>query len=107
MPTTGPQDASTGTLFHTLTATTLPTALKTSGANGYLAGTAASQLDFQNTITSRLPLIITVVVLTALILILVTFRSVPLAIKAALNLLSIGRRTASWSRSSSGAGAGA
>ena len=91
VPTTGPQDASTGTLFHTLTATTLPTALKTSGANGYLAGTAASQLDFQNTITSRLPLIITVVVLTALILILVTFRSVPLAIKAALlNLLSIG-----------------
>jgi putative drug exporter of the RND superfamily len=57
VPTTGPQDASTGTLFHTLTATTLPTALKTSGANGYLAGTAASQLDFQNTITSRLPLI--------------------------------------------------
>src|ERR1035438_4401239 len=77
--------------LHTLTATTLPTALKTSGANGYLAGTAASQLDSQNTITSRLPLIITVVVLTALILILVTFRSVPLAIKAALlNLLSIG-----------------
>jgi len=78
-------------LFHTLTDTTLPNALKGSGATGYVAGSAASQLDFQNTIISRIPLIIGVVVLTALILILVTFRSVPLAIKAALlNLISIG-----------------
>jgi RND superfamily putative drug exporter len=91
VPTTGPQDAATASLFQTLTTTTLPTALKASGASGYVAGTAASQLDFQNTITSRLPLIIAVVMMTALILILVTFRSVPLAIKAALlNLLSIG-----------------
>jgi RND superfamily putative drug exporter len=91
VPTTGPQDAATASLFQTLTTTTLPTALKASGASGYVAGTAASQLDFQNTITSQLPLIIAVVMLTALILILVTFRSVPLAIKAALlNLLSIG-----------------
>ena len=91
VPSTGPQDSATGTLFHTLTDTTLPDALKGSGATGYVTGTAASQLDFQATIISRLPLIIGVVVLTALILILVTFRSVPLAIKAALlNLISIG-----------------
>jgi putative drug exporter of the RND superfamily len=91
VPTTGPQDPATAALFHTLTDTTLPDALKGSGATGYVAGTAASQLDFQDTIISRLPLIIGVVVLTALILILVTFRSVPLAIKAALlNLISIG-----------------
>ena len=91
VPATGPQDPATATLFHTLTDTTLPNALKGSGATGYVAGSAASQLDFQNTIISRIPLIIGVVVLTALILILVTFRSVPLAIKAALlNLISIG-----------------
>ena len=91
VPTTGPQDPATATLFHTLTDTTLPNALKSSGATGYVAGTTATQFDFQNTIISRLPLIIGVVVLTALILILITFRSVPLAIKAALlNLISIG-----------------
>jgi RND superfamily putative drug exporter len=91
VPLTGPQDAATGTLFHTLTAATLPTALRGSGTTGYVAGTTASQLDFQNTITGRLPLIIGVVVLTALALILITFRSVLLAIKAALlNLISIG-----------------
>ncbi len=90
-PATGPQDAVTAGLFRTLTDTTLPDALKDSGTRGYVAGSAAAQLDFQNTIISRLPLIIGVVVLTALILILVTFRSVPLAIKAALlNLISIG-----------------
>jgi RND superfamily putative drug exporter len=91
VPATGPQDAATGALFHKLTATTLPNALRSSGTTGYVAGTAASQLDFQNTIISRLPLIVGIVVLTALILILITFRSVPLAIKAALlNLISIG-----------------
>jgi RND superfamily putative drug exporter len=91
VPTTGPQDAATGNLFRSLTTTTLPNALMDSGATGYVAGTAASQLDFQNTIVSRLPLIIGVVLLTAFFLILVTFRSVTLAIKAALlDLLSIG-----------------
>jgi putative drug exporter of the RND superfamily len=91
VPTTGPQDAASGDLFHTLTSSTLPTALKGSGATGYVAGTAAALLDFQATLTQRLPLIIGLVVLTALVLILVTFRSVLLAVKAALlNLISIG-----------------
>lgn len=54
VPTTGPQEVATGTLFQTLTTTTLPTTLRASGATGYVAGTAASQLDCQKTITSRL-----------------------------------------------------
>ncbi len=90
IPTTGPQGAATNDLFQRLTTSTIPDAVKASGATGYVAGTAAAQLDFQTTLNSRLPLIIGVVVLTALLLILVTFRSVLLAIKAAvLNLVSI------------------
>jgi RND superfamily putative drug exporter len=90
VPASGPQDAATSTLFSTLVDTTLPHALSGSGAAGYVTGTAASQLDFQDVLTARLPIIIAVVVLTAFLLILSSFRSLLLAMKAALlNLLSI------------------
>ena len=90
VPTSGPQDAATADLFDTLVAHTLPSALSGSGAQGYVTGTTASQLDFQQVLLDRLWVIIGVVVLTAFLLILTSFRSLLLAVKAAvLNLLSI------------------
>ncbi|PWJ53769.1 putative drug exporter of the RND superfamily [Quadrisphaera granulorum] len=90
IPTTSPQDEATSDLYDTLLNTTLPTALADTGAKGYLTGTTASQFDFQEVLVDRLPIIIGVVVLTAFLLILASFRSLLLAIKAAvLNLLSI------------------
>jgi putative drug exporter of the RND superfamily len=94
VPATSPQDAATGTLLSTLRTTTLPRALAGTGDRGYVTGNTAAQLDFQNQVASHLPVIIGVVIAAAFCLLLLTFRSPVLALKAAvLNLLSIG---AAW-----------
>ncbi len=91
IPRSSPQDAATGTLLSTLRDHTLPAALAGTGAQGYVTGSAAAQLDFRNQIGSRLPVIIGVVIGLAFLLLLIFFRSPVLALKAALlNLLSIG-----------------
>ncbi|WP_017935928.1 MMPL family transporter [Nocardioides sp. Iso805N] len=91
VPKTGPQDAATLTLLDTLRAQTLPKALAGSQARGLVTGPVASQLDFRNKIADRLPLIVIVVIVLAFLLLLATFRSPVLALKAAvLNLVSIG-----------------
>jgi RND superfamily putative drug exporter len=89
-PQGGPQDQSTTVLYNQLVTQTIPDALHHTLATGYLTGATATQIQFDELLTSRLPLIIAVVVATAFLLILSAFRSVSLAIKAAiLNLLSI------------------
>ena len=90
VPTTAPQAPATTTLFNRLLSTTLPKALAGSGATGYVGGGTASFIQFTSTLSSRLLLIIAVVVATAFLLIMTAFRSLLLAVKAAvLNLLSI------------------
>ena len=91
VPATGPQNAATTNLVHTLVNQTLPDALKGTGAKGYVTGQTAAYVQFSDTMSARLPIIIAVVVATAFLLILSAFRSPLLAVKAAvLNLLSIG-----------------
>lgn len=88
-PATGPQNAGTGSLFTRLTDTTLPTALRGTGAEGYLTGSTAGQLDFRDTVKDRLPLIIGIVLAAALLLLIFVFRSVVIPLKAvALNLFT-------------------
>jgi RND superfamily putative drug exporter len=90
-PTTAPQAAQTSGLFDRLINTAVPDALAGTGAQGYVTGTTASQLQFRDTVSARLPIIIAVVVATAFLLVLASFRGLLLALKAAvLNLLSIG-----------------
>jgi len=90
IPESGPQSRATTTLFDRLIDTVVPDALHGSGTVGYVTGSVASNIQFAATLTSRLPIIIAVVVLTAFLLIMTTFRSLLLAIKAALlNLISI------------------
>jgi len=90
IPSTGPQDQATETLHNTLVNTTLPQALKGTGYQGYVTGLQAAQTEFDQIVTSRLPYIIAVVIAVAFLLIMTAFRSLPLAIKAAvLNLFSI------------------
>ncbi len=90
IPTTGPQDAATATLYDTLVGTTLPQALAGTGYPGYVTGLQASQTEFDDIVTGQLPVIIAVVIAVAFLLIMTAFRSVLLAVKAAvLNLFSI------------------
>ena len=90
-PDSRPQDAATSTLNDTLENTTLPSVLSPQGAQGYVTGSLAGQLDFVGEVSQRLPIIIGVVIAAAFVLLLLSFRSPVLALKAAvLNLFSIG-----------------
>ncbi len=91
IPASAPQATATRELFHKLVDTTLPNTLRGTGAHGYVTGTAAQQIQFRDTITGSLPIVIGVVVALAFLLLMMTFRSIWIPIKAAiLNLLSIG-----------------
>ncbi|MFF4658291.1 MMPL family transporter [Streptomyces sp. NPDC001381] len=90
-PDTGPEEQATSDLLHRLEDHTLPDALAGSGAEGYVTGVTAAQLTFRDVVVDRLPVIIAVVVAAAFLLLLTVFRSLLVALKAALlNLLSIG-----------------
>ena len=87
IPTTRPQATQTTALVNTLRDDVLPKEHATS----YITGTTAGAVDFTRQITSRLPWLIVAVVAISFILLTVAFRSVMIAVKAAiLNILSIG-----------------
>lgn len=89
-PDTGPQEEATSDLMHRLENDTLPDALSDSGAQGYVTGVTAAQLTFRDVVVDRLPVIVTVVVAASFLLLLTVFRSLLVALKAALlNLVSI------------------
>ncbi|MEW2082312.1 MMPL family transporter [Streptomyces sp. NPDC005283] len=85
-----PQDEVTTELVNRLEDDVLPEAVNGTAAQGYVTGTTAAQVDFLDIVSSRLPLIIAVVVALAFLIILIVFRGLPVAVKAAvLNVLSI------------------
>ncbi|MFI0788970.1 MMPL family transporter [Streptomyces lydicus] len=85
-----PQDAGTTALVNRLKDEVLPRAVRGTDGHGYVTGTTAGQVDFLDLVASRLPLIIAVVVALAFLIILIVFRGVLVALKAAvLNVLSI------------------
>ncbi|WP_327683313.1 MMPL family transporter [Streptomyces sp. NBC_00467] len=88
--TQAPQDERTTELTNHLVDDALPQAVAGTPAKGYAAGTTAAQVDFLDIVSSRLPVIIAVVVALAFLIILIVFRGVLVAVKAAvLNVLSI------------------
>ncbi|MFJ3900303.1 MMPL family transporter [Streptomyces sp. NPDC090025] len=85
-----PQDEKTTELTNHLVDDVLPQAVAGTDAQTYVTGTTAAQVDFLDIVSSRLPLIIAVVVALAFLVILVVFRGLLVAVKAAvLNVLSI------------------
>ncbi|MET9727006.1 MMPL family transporter [Streptomyces zaomyceticus] len=85
-----PQDEKTTQLTNHLVEDVLPQAATGTEAKTYVTGTTASQVDFLDLVSSRLPLIIAVVVGLAFLVILTVFRGLLVAVKAAvLNVLSI------------------
>jgi len=91
LPASSPQGTATQQLFSRLVDTTLPQVLRGTGTTGYVTGATALQLQFRDTITSSLPIVICLVVALGFLLLMTTFRSLLIALKAALlNVLSIG-----------------
>jgi RND superfamily putative drug exporter len=87
IPTTRPQAAATSSLVQTLRNDVLPKYHATT----YVTGTTPGNVDFTNQISSRMLILILAVVAVAFVLLTMAFRSVIIAVKAAiLNLLSIG-----------------
>ncbi|MFF6999678.1 MMPL family transporter [Streptomyces sp. NPDC008313] len=85
-----PQSAATTGLANRLVDDTLPQGVSGTDAKGYVTGTTAAQVDFRDIVAERLPLIIAVVVALAFLIILIVFRGLLVALKAAvLNVLSI------------------
>jgi uncharacterized membrane protein YdfJ with MMPL/SSD domain len=89
-PTTGEQDPATNTLVNRFRDEVLPSATAGTGIRAYLTGPNAGNVTFANLVGTRLPWLIGAVVALSMLLLLVMFRSVTIAIKAAvMNLLSI------------------
>ncbi|MGI5522467.1 MMPL family transporter [Micromonospora sp. CA-259024] len=88
-PQTGYQDEATAALVHELRDDVLPTAA--GGAGIYVGGPNAGTIDLAEDTSSRLPLMIAVVIVLSLLLLIILVRSVTIALQAAvMNLLSIG-----------------
>jgi RND superfamily putative drug exporter len=88
-PRTGYQEEATADLVHMLRDEVLP---KAPGGEGvYVGGPNAGAIDFAEDVSSRLPLMIAVVIAVSLVLLIALVRSVTIAMQAAvMNLLSIG-----------------
>jgi uncharacterized membrane protein YdfJ with MMPL/SSD domain len=90
-PATGEQDPATGALANDLTGQVLPRATAGTGIRAYLTGPNEGNVTFANVISQRLPWLIAVVIALSMVLLTTVFRSVVVAVKAAvMNLLSIG-----------------
>ncbi len=90
VPTTGPQDDATGELVKRLRDDTVPTAVQGTGLTVRVGGVTATSIDSTNDLAGRIPYLIVGVVALSMLLLLVAFRSVAVAVKAAvMNLLSV------------------
>jgi RND superfamily putative drug exporter len=90
VPTTGPQDEATEDLVHTLRDDVIPAAVAGTGVEASVGGTTAAFIDDSEQTASRLPLLIGGVVLLSFVLLMSVFRSLAVAVKAAImNVLSI------------------
>jgi RND superfamily putative drug exporter len=90
VPTTGPQDEATEDLVHTLRDDVIPAAVAGTGVDASVGGTTAAFIDDSEQTASRLPLFIGGVVLLSFVLLMSVFRSLAVAVKAAImNILSI------------------
>jgi RND superfamily putative drug exporter len=93
VPTTGPQDEATEQLIHRLRDDVVPAALAGTpdGTEVHVGGAVAAFVDESEYMGGRLPVFIGAVIALSFVLLLVVFRSLLVAVKAALmNVLAIG-----------------
>jgi RND superfamily putative drug exporter len=91
IPTTSPQSKETEQLVDRLRDDVVPRAVAGTGLTVKVSGLVAGGVDSTRGISARLPVLVGAVVLLSFLLLLVVFRSLLVAVKAAvMNLLSIG-----------------
>jgi RND superfamily putative drug exporter len=90
IPATGPQDDATVDLVRSVRDDVIPAAVDGTGAEAHVGGRTATTIDINSSIVDRLPYMIGGVVLVSMLLLLVAFRSILIAVTAAvMNLLSV------------------
>jgi RND superfamily putative drug exporter len=90
-PTTSPQSAATSSLVNHLRHQVIPAVTANTGMKALVGGETAAGIDASSYLSGRLPWVIALVVFLAFVLLMSVFRSLAIAIKAAiLNLISIG-----------------
>jgi putative drug exporter of the RND superfamily len=90
-PSTSPQAKQTVTLVNDLRNDVIPQSEQGSGLSVHVGGVTATDIDFSQVLSEKLPLFIAVVVLLSFLLLMAVFRSLLIPIVAsAMNLLSIG-----------------
>ena len=90
VPENGPQHADTADLVHELRDTVIPALTQSSGADVYVSGITAMEIDSNSNIVKRLPFLIGGVVVLSMLLLMLSFRSIAIPITAAvMNLLSV------------------
>ena len=90
VPTEGPQSPATERLVEVLRDETLPAVTGGTGTEVHVGGVTAVSIDSTDNIAKRIPLLIGGVVLLSMLVLLLSFRSIAVVVKAALmNLLSV------------------
>lgn len=87
IPTTAPQSSETADLVHTLRDTVIPATLAGSTATAHVGGETASNEDVASKIISSVPLFLAFVIGVIFLLMTMAFRSVVVALKAAVTTL--------------------
>jgi RND superfamily putative drug exporter len=90
VPANGPQAPATEDLVTTLRDDVIPGAEQGSGLDVHVGGVTATSIDSTDNIAKRIPLLIGGVVLLSMLVLILSFRSLMVAVKAAImNLLSV------------------
>jgi RND superfamily putative drug exporter len=90
-PTTAPQADATSELVHHLRDTVLPAATANTGADAFVTGATAANIDFTGKVSARTPLFFAIVIGLSFVVLMMVFRSVVIPVTAAImNLLSVG-----------------
>ena len=87
IPTTSPQSSETSDLLTDLRDNVIPAALAGTDAHAYVGGTTAGNEDIATKMSQRMPLFLLFVVVVLFLVISMAFRSVVIALKAALTTL--------------------
>ncbi|MGW0796008.1 MMPL family transporter [Streptomyces sp. NPDC002692] len=86
VPKTGPDDQRTTDLVHRLRDRAV-TPVTDAGGTAYVAGATAAGIDVSAKVSSALPLFVTIIVVLALLLLMLAFRSILVPLKAVLGFL--------------------
>ncbi|MGW1211543.1 MMPL family transporter [Streptomyces sp. NPDC002499] len=86
VPKTGPDDQKTTDLVHRLRDDAV-TPVTDAGGTAYVAGATAAGIDVSAKLASALPLFVTIIVVLALLLLMLAFRSILVPLKAVLGFL--------------------